>query len=428
MASGEKERREKITSVFPEVLSEKQKIHRPYSFNSLRVIVWSNGRRRMNKSYFSLEIAKSLETDEYGNFYCAGEASNENVDFQNEVTLQHAMKESKDYFLKNGVVSYDHRHRNADNPEEYIIGEPVDVWFEGTKTFVKFKLFRFNEIAQEIIKKLKCGAKTVKISIGGVFVRKMKEAVSGASHIVSFLWDEIALTYKPVNQTLTPVSFGKSLRLCEKLITGQVTPDEIHQFLKENRMDETTRELLKSISEEFCGPHSGEEKEIRKSANLEDLDRRGLKQYILENELDVLVTKSMSDDEIRKSIQESREEFPEEEEESVLEDIHTLKEENEDLKKSMEGLKEDVNLLASLVSHLSKSLKSPDERQSVVTKSQAVERFQGPPGSALSKEEVISKAMELVKSRKLSALDFSHLESCVNKGVPVDSEILKKLK
>ena len=46
------------------------------------------------------------------------------------------------------------------NPERYIIGEPIDVEFTpDKKTRVKFKLFRSNAIAQEIIGKLKDKAK-----------------------------------------------------------------------------------------------------------------------------------------------------------------------------------------------------------------------------------------------------------------------------
>jgi hypothetical protein len=94
-----------------------------------------------DRIYLELRLSKSIETDENGNVIFEAEASNENLDFDGQVVLQEALIASKDYFLANGVVSYDHKHLKPDpldphwNPEKYIIGEPLEVRTKGNRTF-----------------------------------------------------------------------------------------------------------------------------------------------------------------------------------------------------------------------------------------------------------------------------------------------------
>jgi len=140
------------------------------------------------------------------------EASNENRDLDGETILQEALIESKDNFLKNGVISYDHLHKITENPE-YIIGEPLEVKFGnlGT-TFVKGKLYDTMHHAKTIYNLIKAGSSKVRASVGGNVLRKQGNVIS------KVIWDELALTVKPVNDELkqasiTPLSaFAKSFR------------------------------------------------------------------------------------------------------------------------------------------------------------------------------------------------------------------------
>lgn len=51
---------------------------------------------KFNDVYLNLEIRKSEgKTDEYGNYIFEVEASNENVDLQDQIVLQNALMESK---------------------------------------------------------------------------------------------------------------------------------------------------------------------------------------------------------------------------------------------------------------------------------------------------------------------------------------------
>lgn len=143
-----------------------------------------NEQEKLNTVYLNLEIRKSIagKTDENENYFFEVEASNENVDLQDQIVLQNALMESKDEFLKGGVISYDHLHkRKIENGEiisdpSMIIGEPVEVKFD-TKTkstVVTGKLYATNEKAKELIKMLKAGSTRIRASVGGIFPEVVK--------------------------------------------------------------------------------------------------------------------------------------------------------------------------------------------------------------------------------------------------------------
>ena len=58
-----------------------------------------------------MRLCKSLQKDSNGNVIFEVEASNENLDVEDQRVLQAALMKTKDHFLKNGVVSKDHMHR-----------------------------------------------------------------------------------------------------------------------------------------------------------------------------------------------------------------------------------------------------------------------------------------------------------------------------
>lgn len=178
-----------------------------------------------NDFYLNLEIRKSQteKTDEYGNYYFEVEASNENVDLEDQVVLQSALMESKDEFLRGGVVSYDHQHKRKDengnvvSDPSMIIGEPVDVTFdpETKSTIVTGKLYATNEKAREIIKMLKAGSTRVRASVGGIFPKIVKDVKTGVEKIIHVLWNDLALTVSPVNNAVGSATFAKSMTSTE---------------------------------------------------------------------------------------------------------------------------------------------------------------------------------------------------------------------
>lgn len=162
------------------------------------------------------------------------EASREEKDQQNEVVLSKALKESSDHFKKFGVIDLDHKSMPAvakqmgiDNPDEWVIGQPVDVRFDGDITVVKAKLFsgdtplaRRANIVWDGLTKLNPPARYY-ASVGGAVlgreVRVDPKTNERVAVITKTRWNNLAFSLNPVNQhlsaaTTAPVgTFAKSL-------------------------------------------------------------------------------------------------------------------------------------------------------------------------------------------------------------------------
>lgn len=260
--------------------------------------------------YTDATISKSMdgenwETDEHGNPVIIIEASNENLDYDGERVLRDALMGSKDYFLQNGVVSFDHKHipgrdkfdYDPDwNAEKYILGKPLDAWEGPNKkgvmtVFVKAALARSNSIAKEIIGKLRDGIGTVFASVGGRKVKKEARLDTATYRdiptIVGVDWDEIALTYKPVNQTLgnTELSYPPSVFVKSLTAGSSANPYSMGsggntlqaQSLGENAVD--------ALKEKFKG--------MTKEEIAEYLEGHGLSRGQSKKVLGVLVNKSI---------------------------------------------------------------------------------------------------------------------------------------
>jgi hypothetical protein len=208
--------------------------------------------------YLQMEIRKGGETDENGNFIFEVEASNENLDLQGQVVLQQALLDSKDHFLSEGVISYDHlQKRRGQNGEvipdpAMIIGEPTNIRTEGKRTIVVGKLYKSNEIAKDIIQKLKDGSTRVRASVGGIFPKIVKDAKSGIEKITSVLWNDLALTFAPVNATVSPVSnFVRSMEPYEFVKALSAGSGTDHQTFTDGRamMPENMETRIVTVTE-----------------------------------------------------------------------------------------------------------------------------------------------------------------------------------
>jgi len=149
----------------------------------------------------------NFQTDEEGNFLFDVEASNENLDLEGQRILQRALLASKDYFLTNGVISKDHLHKKVEkgryvNDEEFVIGEPISVYTVGKSTRVKGKLYRKNKHAKKFIELLESGSSLVKASVAGILPKIVQNVKDKTENVVSFLWNDVALTIAPVNYTV----------------------------------------------------------------------------------------------------------------------------------------------------------------------------------------------------------------------------------
>lgn len=225
-------------------------------------------------------ICKSItgQEDENGNFIVEVEASNENLDLQNQRTLQSALDESKEYFLTNGVISDDHQHktRNPDGSieshKEKIIGEPISVRKSGKSTFVKLCLYKGVEAAKPYINLLKNGSKLVKASIGGIMptIRKEKD---GTETVTRFMWNDLALTTSPVNWTVGSARFAKSIGMvdfCKSLEAGSGTDASLFEggrSLQKEDIEDETEKLLEINDGEMKPEKTMEKSKYEKDVN-----------------------------------------------------------------------------------------------------------------------------------------------------------------
>jgi len=140
------------------------------------------------------------------------QASNEGLDQDSEVILSKALQEAKDYYLSHGVLSWDHKHKILHDPG-FIVGEPTDVEFSKTnETLVKGWLYQKNPIARKLWSNIESGATKLGASVGGGILSKSKGKIDRV------IWDETAITHKPVNdgtlghvQVIPFTEFAKAL-------------------------------------------------------------------------------------------------------------------------------------------------------------------------------------------------------------------------
>lgn len=147
-------------------------------------------------------LVKAVE--EGGKWVVYLEASNENLDQDNEITLSKALQEAADFYKTHGIISWDHGHRVHNDPA-FIIGEPLDVAFSKredgkSNTLIKGVLYKENKRAQGVWENIQSGAQRLGSSVGGYILKKSKE-LDGSGKISKVYWDDTAITYKPVNDT-----------------------------------------------------------------------------------------------------------------------------------------------------------------------------------------------------------------------------------
>lgn len=177
-------------------------------------------------------LLKASPVQEAGKRYIFLEASNEDVDHQNEVVMQKALSDSADYFLRHGNIDLSHftllgPKQNIPNYLEYEIGRPVAVRMDGKRTFVKAELYsgdspmaRNATMVWDSITKQDPPMRWYP-SVGGSVLSKSVKVDPKSGDKVAVIekvrWNNIALDRCPVNKSvpeasLAPVgTFAKAL-------------------------------------------------------------------------------------------------------------------------------------------------------------------------------------------------------------------------
>ena len=177
-------------------------------------------------------LLKATPQEEAGHRIIYFEASNEDVDHQNEVILQKALAESSEYYLRHGNIDLSHftilgPKSGIPNYMEYEIGKPTAVQVNGKRTFVKAELYQgdspmarnANLVWDSLTKQMP--ASTWFPSVGGSVLSKSVKIDPKTGEKVAVIdrvrWNNTALDRCPVNKTVPTVStapvgtFAKSL-------------------------------------------------------------------------------------------------------------------------------------------------------------------------------------------------------------------------
>ena len=179
-------------------------------------------------------LMKATPVEESGERIIYVEASKESRDQQGEIVLATALKASVDVFKKFGVLDMDHKSMPSiakaygiEDPENWIIGQPIDVAFNGGTTIVKAQLRRGHSQLADRANKVWEGLTQVSppdryyASVGGQVtgreVRFDPLTKAKVPVITGTRWNNLALSLTPVHAELNPAStiqvgtFAKSL-------------------------------------------------------------------------------------------------------------------------------------------------------------------------------------------------------------------------
>lgn len=177
-------------------------------------------------------LLKATPMEDGGGRFVFFEASNEDVDHQNEIILQKALENSADYYLRHGNIDLSHfsimgPKSGIPNYMEYEIGKPVAVRVDGKHTFVKAELYKGDSAmarnANMVWDSLTKQAPPMRWypSVGGAVLSKSVKidplTKSKVAVIDKVRWNNTALDRCPVNRTVPEVSmapvgaFAKSL-------------------------------------------------------------------------------------------------------------------------------------------------------------------------------------------------------------------------
>lgn len=179
-------------------------------------------------------LMKATPREESGKRIIYVEASKESKDQEGEIVLIKALRDSVEVFKKFGVLDLDHlsmpsvaAKNGITDPENWVIGQPIDVAFRGDTTIVKAQLRRGDSRLAERANKVWEGLTKVDppdryyASVGGAVtarairldpLTKSKVPVITGTH-----WNNLALSLNPVHPDLGPATtspigiFTKSL-------------------------------------------------------------------------------------------------------------------------------------------------------------------------------------------------------------------------
>lgn len=165
-------------------------------------------------------LMKAAPVEEGGRRLLYIEASNESRDYQGEVVLTRALRDSADYYLRYGNLDLDHvtvtgPRRGPPDYALYEIGRPVEVQATRGRTFVKAELFQGDapvaanaRAVWDSLTRLRPAQRWYPSVGGAVLDRQEEVGPDGRKRVVvtKVRWTNIGLSKTPVNLTVPTVS------------------------------------------------------------------------------------------------------------------------------------------------------------------------------------------------------------------------------
>lgn len=179
---------------------------------------------------------KATPKEEGGHRFIYIQASDESTDAQGEKVLCKALQDSQETFLRYGSLDIDHivlmgARSGIQNYMDFEIGRPVEVRFDGDKTFVKAQLYSGDtplaakaNMVWDSVTKLSPPARWYP-SVGGGATRKAIKVdpmtKARVPVIEAVRWTNLALSRTPVNQSV-PVASAAPIGVFAKSMGGFV--------------------------------------------------------------------------------------------------------------------------------------------------------------------------------------------------------------
>jgi hypothetical protein len=214
------------------------------------------------KFTFSLDLLKA-EEDPEGRRFIYGIASSEALDQEDAIIEASGLKKSADWFVKHGIIDWNHRTETKGDPGSYI-GLPIEMkWDDRNRAHLKAELFKGIENADKVWKLATNKQAKLGLSVGGkileqrkVYDPSLKKSVTRISKV--FL-NHIAVTPTPTNLD-TCVGSEPYVEFMKSLTCGSSISDADYLAIENLETEEITpvREIvLKALTASGNPPQVG---------------------------------------------------------------------------------------------------------------------------------------------------------------------------
>jgi len=189
---------------------------------------------------FGFDLVKGKE--EGGKRYIYGIASSESPDQANEIVEAAGLKKSAEFFIKKGLIDYDHQSQIKKDPSA-IIGKPMNVhWDDQNRMHLKAEIYKGVAKADAVWDLVKAGA-PLGLSVGGKVLDRYQtydpKLNKNVTRVTRAMINHVAVTPFPCNED-TMVTNESYASFFKSLSTGsRLSEDEFEDILKNEAWEDS---------------------------------------------------------------------------------------------------------------------------------------------------------------------------------------------